>query len=223
MNETTKDLLRSLKATASSRFNASKRLSHVDSRLTALTAFTSAFIIALTILPKFIELPHGGQNWLELTTIALSIIILASSLLQNSSNFAVKSELFHRSALEIQQLKRELQFKSSNLSEAEFDSISKKYNDILQIYSINHEDVDFYRHQVEYHKDYTLGWVEKVSKRAQIWCAYMYPSVILATLTVFLVALTFAAICWPVAQPPYANTPPSQSESSNLKQLAPAQ
>lgn len=198
MDETIRDMLRSLKATAGSRFNASKRLSHVDRRLTALTAFTSAFIIALTIFPKFVEVSHAGQSWLEMTTIAFSILLLASSVLQYASNHAVKAELFHRSALEIQELKRELQFAAHRMDEEKFNSISKRYNDILQRYSLNHEDVDFYRQQLEYPSDYPLGSLERMWKRCSVCVAYAYPSIILFLIAIFLLFVTFMALSWPV-------------------------
>lgn len=222
MNETTKDFLRSLKATAGSRFNASKRLSHVDTRLTALTAFTSAFIIALTILPKFVELPRTGQNWLEVMTIALSILVLASSVLQYAGNNAVKAELFHRSALEIQELKRELQFKADNIDEEQFNAISKKYNEVLHRYSLNHDDVDFYRQQIEYPKDFPIGLLERIQKRIQVWNAYNYPSIILFSVAAFLVFVTIAAMSWPEGQPSPQSAPAPQSEHSVMQQPVPA-
>lgn len=197
MDDTTKGLLRSLKATAGSRFNASKRLSHVDKRLTALTAFTSAFIIALTIFPKFVILSKTGQNWVELTTVAFSILLLASSVLQYASNHAVKSELFHRSALEIQELKRELQFRAGSLNEEQFLDISRRYNEILKRYSLNHDDVDFFRQQIEYPKDFEVGIVSRFIKRCQIWVAYSYPSTILAVVAFFLIFVSAAALSWP--------------------------
>lgn len=199
MDDTVKGLLRSLKATAGSRFNASKRLSHVDSRLTALTAFTSAFIIALTVFPKFVAVPDTSRGWLEMATIAFSILLLAASVLQYASNHAVKAELFHRSALEIQELKRELQFKATRVTEGEFNEISKKYNEILKRYSLNHDDVDFYRQQLEYPKDYSVQWLDRECKRIKVFVAYSYPTIILFSTAVFLVLVTALAVIWPTA------------------------
>ncbi|KQV31139.1 SLATT domain-containing protein [Rhizobium sp. Root1204] len=197
MEKTIADLLRSLKTTAGARFNASKRLSHVDKRLTALTAFTSAFIIALTVFPKFVVLTKTGQSWLELTTIALSILLLASSVLQYASNHAVKAELFHRSALEMQELKRELQFRSAGLDEPQFMDISRRYNEVLQKYALNHDDVDFWRQQLDYRQDFQMSRWSIVCKTVKVWCAYVYPSIILFIIAAGLILVTAAALIWP--------------------------
>lgn len=188
------ELLKSLRATAGSRFNASKRLSHVDRRLTALTAFTSAFIIALTVFPKFIEVTPKAGAWIELMTIALSILLLASSVLQYASNHAVKSELFHRSALDIQELKRQLQFRADTIDQADFLKISASYNDVLQKFSLNHDDVDFFRYQLENKKLYDIGWCERLSKKGQIKVAYGYPSIFLFSVAVLVVGITFLSL-----------------------------
>ncbi|WP_411969144.1 SLATT domain-containing protein [Mesorhizobium sp. CA15] len=95
MKDTTKDLLRSLKMTAGSRFNAGKRMEKHDRRLTFLTAMTSAYVIALTVLPYFIKLPVPVTDHLNLFTVVLSVVILISSLLQYSSNNTVKAEQYH--------------------------------------------------------------------------------------------------------------------------------
>jgi hypothetical protein len=197
MEDTIADLLRSLRTTAGARFNASKRLSHVDKRLTALSAFTSAFIIALTVFPKFVVLTKTGQNWLELTTIALSILLLASSVLQYASNHAVKSELFHRSALEIQELKRELQFRSASLDETQFMDISRRYNEVLQSYALNHDDVDYWRYQLDNKTSFPMSMWSATCKTVKVWAAYVYPSIILFVIAVGLVSVTVAALSWP--------------------------
>lgn len=211
METATKDLLRSLKTTAGSRFNASKRLAHVDKRLTALTAFTSALVIASTVLPKFIELPKTGQNWLELTTIALSVLLLASSVLQYASNHAVHSEIMNRSALDLQELKRELQFRDEDLQRDQFLEISKRYNQILQKYSLNHDDVDFWRYQLDYSTEFKLKWFDRVTKRIKIQVAYQYPSIVLFSIVSLLALVMYLSLTWPepTAQAPPA--PPTQS------------
>ncbi|KQM34593.1 hypothetical protein ASF03_21325 [Rhizobium sp. Leaf68] len=194
MENATNELLKSLRATAGSRFNASKRLSHVDKRLTALTAFTSAVIIALTVFPKFIDVSPRAGAWIELMTVAMSILLLASSVLQYASNHAVKSELFHRSALDIQELKRQLQFRAQTIDTPDFLKISADYNDVLQKYSLNHDDVDFYRYQIENPSLYQLGKIDILSKRAEIKTAYGYPSIFLFLVIVFGVGTIFLSL-----------------------------
>lgn len=117
---------------------------------------------------------------------------------QYASNHAVKAELFHRSALEIQELKRELQFTAQRMDEEKFNAISKRYNEILKRYSLNHEDVDFYRQQLEYPTDYPLGRFERFRKRCSVCVAYTYPSIILFLIAAFLLFVTIAALSWPL-------------------------
>ena len=101
MNDALDRLMKSLKETAGSRFIAAKRLEDHDKRLTRLTVFTSAYIIALTILPYFIKLPTHVTDAYNLITVGLALVILVSSLLQYSSGDVVNAEQRHRSALEI--------------------------------------------------------------------------------------------------------------------------
>ena len=85
-------VLDDMKATAGSRFNAAKRLEANDLTLTWITAMTSAYIIALTVLPYFWKLPQKVTDTLNLTTVVLSVIILVSALLHNSKRDAVNAE-----------------------------------------------------------------------------------------------------------------------------------
>lgn len=197
MNEPTKDLLRSLKTTAGARFNAAKRVSFVDTRLTALTAFSSSLVLALTVYPTFIKLSSSAQSWVGLTTVALSVLLLVSSLLQYSCKHAVNAELFHRSALDIQELKRELQYKADIVDEATFTNVSKRYNEILQRYSLNHDDVDFYRQQLEYPDEFPMARLERLRKSVKVSFAYHYPSFILVFVALMTLGIAFVAFVWP--------------------------
>jgi hypothetical protein len=168
MNETISDLLKSLKVTAGSRFNAGKRLEHHDRKLTFLTACASAYVIALTILPYFISLTKTVSDILSLVTVVFSVIILASSLLQYSSGNTVKAEQYHRSALEINELRRELKIKAETISEDAFLSLSNRYNIVLQKYSVNHDDIDYERYQLERPDQFPwIGW----GRRLQMWAS----------------------------------------------------
>ncbi len=194
MNESTVDLLRSLKLTAGARFAAAKRVSHLDSRLTAVTAFTSVYIVVMTILPYLVEVNPTSNGWTNLFTIGLSIFLLVVSLLHYSCQFSAKSELFHRSALEIQELKRELQFLGRDIAKEEFQDISRRYNDVMKKFSLNHDDVDFWRYQLEYSKDFQMGFFEKQIKLIKVKISYNYPVIILTVLTIFAICVVLLSI-----------------------------
>jgi SMODS and SLOG-associating 2TM effector domain family 5 len=154
--------LNSLRSTSASRFHASKRLAARDRKLTRLTAFTSAYVIALTILPYFIKLPQQVTDNFNLITVAFSIVILVSSLFQYSSGDVVNAEQHQRCALEIDEIQRELRVKMSNISEAQLLEFCRRYDLVLQKYSINHDDVDFMKYQMDRPQDYT--WLSRTAK-----------------------------------------------------------
>jgi hypothetical protein len=143
------DLLKQLKYTAASRFNAAKRLEANERRLTTLISIVSAGIVGVTLLPYFFRLSEGTVSGLNLSAVVLSIIILAFSLLQRSADASVKAEQHHRSGLEINEIRRELLAKRNIMSVDELAEFSKRYSSVLQKYSVNHDDIDYLKAQVE--------------------------------------------------------------------------
>jgi hypothetical protein len=137
--------LSTMKTVASSRFNAAKRLETRDKRMTWITATTSAYVIVLTVLPYIETLPSTVRNNLDFAVVFFSIMVLVSSLLHNSNRDAVNAEQHHRSALEINELWRELRQKPLVLDDLK--NVLAKYNEVLQKYSINHEDIDYLKYQ----------------------------------------------------------------------------
>lgn len=137
------ELAKSMKATAGSRFNAAKYLEKHDRNLTWVTALTSVYIITITILPYFWKLPAKVTDNLNLVTVVLSIVILVSALLHNSRRDAVNAEQHHRSALEINELRRELLVHGNSISNEDLLVFNSKYGAVLQKYSINHSALDY--------------------------------------------------------------------------------
>jgi hypothetical protein len=138
-------LLEALKVTAGSRFNAATRLENNDRNLTWVTAMTSAYIIALTIIPYFWKLPARATDSLNLVTVVLSVVTLVCALLHNSRRDAVNAEQHHRSALEINELRREMLVQGDSGDKEKLIDFSSRYNAILQKYSINHSELDYYK------------------------------------------------------------------------------
>jgi hypothetical protein len=194
MTDAADRLLKALKETAGSRFIAAKRLEDHDKRLTRLTAFTSAYIIALTILPYFIKLPAHVTDISNLITVAFAVVILVASLLQYSSGDVVNAEQHHRSALEINEIRR-LLLAEDTITQQILVDFTNKYNVVLQKYSINHDDLDYRRFQSERPNEYP--WL---TLRAKVWIAMRLfitrhtPTVILSLVTIFFVALLYYAI-----------------------------
>ena len=206
MDEEIEGLKDSMRSTAASRFNAAKRLYRIDVRLTALTAFTSALIILLSVAPYIWPVSDAGDRLTASLTIALSLTMLASSLLQFASNHAVQAELHHRSALQIQDLRRKLKVDalSGNVSSVEFKNYCTEYAEILERYALNHDDVDFDRYRIENSDRYHLTAADIRWLEAKRWMANHYPSVVLAIVLIFSVIIMWIAFIIPDALIPPA-------------------
>lgn len=142
-------LLDSIKTTAGNRFNAAKRLEARDRHITWLTAISSVYVIFLTVLPYICKFPKDVTDILNLAVIFFSIIILVSSLIHNSNKDAVNAEQHHRSALEINELYRDVKVAADLSQESQIKEVVQRYNSILQKYSLNHDDIDYMRYQLE--------------------------------------------------------------------------
>ena len=181
------DFLSALKTTAGSRFIAAARLGARDRRLTRVTAFASAYLILLTIFPYFFKLPTPVADMLNLITVALSVVILVSSLLQYSSGDVVNSEQHHRSALEINEQRRLL---ASMPSDAPTQDFISGYNAILQKYSVNHEEIDYQKYQLDRPNEFP--WMTGARR---FWIALKlffinhFATLVLAAITTFMIVL----------------------------------
>jgi hypothetical protein len=138
-----------MKRTKGVRFNASKRIEETERKRTASTAYASAAVVVLTLLPVFFPMPQWVENAIALTTVGFSIFILASSLLQSGNAGPVKADQFHRCALEVNSLRRELLSKHDD-DAAVLSTYSSRYDEILRRYSINHDTVDYEKYRLEH-------------------------------------------------------------------------
>jgi hypothetical protein len=188
-------LLHSLKSTSASRFNAAKRLAAKDRALTRVTAFTSAYLIILTILPYFMKLPKEVADNLNLITVVFTIIILVSTLLQYSSGDVVSAEQHHRAGLEMSEIGRELANAMPTIVPQQLDDFTRRYSATLQKYSINHDDVDFQRYQMERPEEYPwLTWCERNGIRLRTFATRHTYSAILGVITAFFLLLVFVYV-----------------------------
>ena len=164
------ELLRTMKITVGCRFNAAKRLQSRDKKLTLLTAIATVCVITLTILPYLLKLPTEMADKLNALTVAFSITILASSLLQYSNGDAVLAEQHHRCALEINELRREFAVLAQNANDKDILDFTYDYNGVLQKYSVNHDDIDHLKYQVDRPEDHDWlkGW-GRAYAIARIW------------------------------------------------------
>ncbi|MBY3443783.1 SLATT domain-containing protein [Rhizobium laguerreae] len=140
-------LLKDMKRTKGVRFNASKRIEEVERKTTQNTAYASVAVVVVTLLPVFFPMGQTLESSIALITVALSIFILASSLLQSSNAGQVKADQFQRCALEVNSLRREL---SAALDDADIGVYSARYDEILRRCNINHDQVDYDQYRLEH-------------------------------------------------------------------------
>jgi hypothetical protein len=147
------DLLHEMKVTKGCRFNASKRLERRDKRMIVITSFASVYVILLTIFPLFFHVDDFITSVVTAVIILFSLIILASSLLRYSNNDPVRAEQYHRCALEVNALLRALRT-TDDCSMRDIAEYSRRYDEIIQKYNLNHDDIDFSKYKLDHSSEY---------------------------------------------------------------------
>lgn len=191
------ELAQNMKTTAGCRFIAHKRLLALDASWTRITALTSAYVIVLTAAPYFLSLPDRVEDHVNLATLALAIIILVASLVQYSSNNAATAEQFHRSALEINEVRRELEAQNPAGNTLSLATFGERYGAILQKYSINQDDIDYFIYQLERPEEFS--WLSDPKKkkdvdrmqRSMFW-SRNWATISISSITVIWLLLIFA-------------------------------
>lgn len=185
-------LLKSLKSTAGANFIAAKRLENHDRRLTRLTAFASSYVIILTALPYFFKLPSTTATTYDLVTLVFAVVILISSLLQYSNNNIARAEQHHRSGLEVNELHRLLLVEGENPSKETLVDFTKRYSSILQKYSINHDELDYSKYQVDRPEEHTwMKWPRKCQIHFQLAVEKYTPDAFLIFITCVFFVLVY--------------------------------
>jgi len=187
------DLLRRMKDTAGSRFNAHKRLERQDRTLTFGTAFVSAYVIALTILPYFIHIQKNYIDIIGLLTVLFSIFIIISTLVQFSGSYSVLAEQHHRCALEINEIRSEFFIMKEIITNDEIVKFQDRYNSVLQKYSINHENVDYDMYRLSRQNEFSYLTLSDMIRMHISLCVseFWLPSIIVVITAGFVWALYF--------------------------------
>jgi len=135
--------------TKGARFAASHR-NKIQNELSSKTlGYLSAYLTIVSLLVVYkIPFEPIGENYLNFTITALSILILIFSQFETAKEFSIKSERFHQCSLEIGELYNELRIAKTFPNITEDDrfqriiDISKKYDKVLQKCE-NHNSIDF--------------------------------------------------------------------------------
>lgn len=146
-------MTREMGVTKGCRFNAAKRLETLEKRRTITIAGASIFVIVLSLIPAMVPVPQLLSNLLTLITVGFSIIILVASILQSANSDSVKADQLHRCSLDINAIRQELRT-AENLDGEILKLFSKRYQDVLQRYSVNHDDIDYEKYKLDHPDDY---------------------------------------------------------------------
>jgi hypothetical protein len=144
------DIIAMIGNTSGSRFHCSRRLKAKDRFNNGVIFIASAIAILISIAPTQIVMDDAVRTYLTLLSLSLSVLILALSGIQYGSNLAVQSELMHKCALDINEVRRKLEAKENPSGKFVQDCLSQ-YDMILQKYPMNHETVDFLTFKLEHH------------------------------------------------------------------------
>jgi hypothetical protein len=142
------------KVTAGARFNAAARLNKREKGSNVLVSVYSAFLICVSVATLSLPLSSNLIRYASFGGIVASILVLVMSMRNYAHQFGVEAEQMHRSALEINELKRKIEAQSAAIAAENLPDHVKNYNHILQKWSLNHDQSDFmeykYRHKWEF-------------------------------------------------------------------------
>jgi hypothetical protein len=147
------DLTWRVKVTSSSRFNASKRLSSRESKISVLAAVASVAVIFLSVVSAAVKTGEILGITLALSTILASIAILVTSLFQYALKDGVNAERMQACGLKLSELRYQILY-SEVTSREQLLAFMNDYNRILAQYP-NHDESDYQRYRDEHPDEFT--------------------------------------------------------------------
>jgi SMODS and SLOG-associating 2TM effector domain family 5 len=156
-------LFRSLRITASARFNASRRLRlHERFSLWSISLFSLGLIVFPLFKPFGIPTNYGEQV-LNFVQVVAAAAILTVSILVNGSNFSERAEKMHRCALELNSLAREAELMiEEGTDKSKVIDTQRRYEEILARYE-NHANIDYRVAQIKKAPGfYKINWLSRL-------------------------------------------------------------
>lgn len=146
--------------TKNARFTASRKMRRNKYASNIMTTSLSAYIIIINLL-VYTDRFKAANAQITILTIALSILILAVTLMINQVEYRKKENNYHSCGVELDQLNQELKILLENASDPSLDKkkeLLNKYYNILLKYNLNHTVFDY-----EYAKEKSLNGVSTSS------------------------------------------------------------
>ena len=147
-------LAQNMKVTASCRFIAAARLDKRDKSSNVVVSVYSALLICLSLAAFSLLLSSSLIRYVSFFGVAASILLLVMSMRNFAHKFGVEAEQMHRSALEINEIRRNLLALPEGQAIERLSYFTNQYNSVLQKWSVNHDEDDFlkykYNHKWEF-------------------------------------------------------------------------
>lgn len=146
-NDWEQELNLKLWSTKGARFQADKRCAHLSRLSQFSTSLLTAYVIIIGLMPYFLKdrLATDAGDFINYFSTAISIVLLAYSLIESFQEYGLQAHLFHQCGLSLAKLYNRLRQAKALPDEekrAELRAISEDYEDILGRYE-NHESLDF--------------------------------------------------------------------------------
>jgi len=200
-NETfAKELYRKIWITRGTRFNSHKRLMSRHNWSLASIAFSSAYVLIISIIGyiPLATIDSQRKDVITLSAIVLSLFILVLSLLEASKNYQIKAKDFHDCARKMSplygELRKILALEEHNIAETKISSrlaeIQIQYDTILDQCQDNHDAVDFDVFQSQHYRDFNINTYSRVLIQIRSWfCTFLPYLVIIIIVPIIIILL----------------------------------
>lgn len=149
--------------TKGARFSAARRCEDMDAHGQWAIAILSSYLIIVGLIPYVPHQLFKGANpeLLGFGTTALSIILLACSLLISSRQYPLQARAFHECSLKIgvlyDRLRQAKEIGDDDLKRAEISGVTREYESFMPNYP-NHLPIDYHIAQTQKSGYFKLNW-----------------------------------------------------------------
>lgn len=193
-NDWEKELNYKLWVTKGARFCAAQRLNAVNDASTKALTLLSAYLIIIGLMPTFVPTVNYKipSSILGISTVGISILVLAYSLIESSRRYALRAHLYHDCALRIGRLydalRRAKNLESRDIKENELQRITKKYERTLELFE-NHLPIDYAIFQTQKPDYFKPPWHKTLAIRSNAYYNTTFRYHLLIVLPPLIIAL----------------------------------
>lgn len=172
----TEKLSRQVWITKGARFNAHRRLSELHEWSVRAVALLSVYVIILTLAvgTSAFGMTQGEQARASFLATALSILILALSLLESSRNYQLRAHQLHECGRQLVALENKIELlrgsaPSATAPNEELQRLSDEYNAILSSCPENHTPLDDSLFRASHRAAFGINTVNAIRLRLFGW------------------------------------------------------